>query len=63
LANPAGILPFMGKVASKGEIAYARFADKTPHIVLSKTSGRVACGVRDVEDAIHDAGARLRCLA
>jgi dihydrofolate reductase len=37
LANPEGILPFTGKVASKGEIAYAHFADKTPHIVLSKT--------------------------
>jgi len=42
LANPEGILPFTGKVASKGEIAYARFADKTPHIVLSKTLAQVA---------------------
>jgi hypothetical protein len=39
LANPDGILPFTGKVASMGEIAYARFADKTPQIVLSKTLG------------------------
>jgi dihydrofolate reductase len=53
LANPEGILPFTGKVASKGEIAYARFADKTPHIVLSKTLDKVAWKstriVRDVE--------------
>ena len=37
LANPEGILPFTGKVASKGEVAYAKFAEKTPHIVLSRT--------------------------
>ena len=35
LANPGGILSFTGKVASKGEIDYAQFADKTRHIVLS----------------------------
>jgi len=54
LANPEGTLPFTGKVASKGEIAYARFADKTPHIVLSKTLDKVAWKttriVRDVEE-------------
>ncbi len=45
LANPAG---------SKNEIAYARRADKTPHIVLSKTLDKVAWKttriVRDVEE-------------
>jgi dihydrofolate reductase len=41
LANPGGILPFTGRVASKGEIDYAHFADKTPHIVLSKTLDQV----------------------
>ncbi len=54
LANPEGILPFTGKVASKGEIDYAHFADKTPHIVLSKTLDEVAWKntriVRDVEE-------------
>jgi dihydrofolate reductase len=54
LANPHGILPFTGKVASKDEIAYARFADKTSHIVLSKSLDKVAWKttriVRDVED-------------
>lgn len=34
LANPAGILPISGKVATKNEIAYARLADKIPHLVL-----------------------------
>jgi dihydrofolate reductase len=54
LANPEGILPFTGRVASKGEIDYAHFADKTPHIVLSKTSDQVDWKntriVRDMEE-------------
>ena len=54
LANPEGVLPFTGKVASKGEIAYARFAERTPHAVLSKTLDSVAWKntriVRDVEE-------------
>jgi len=54
LANPGGILPFTGRVASKGEIDYAHFADKTPHIVLSKTLDQVDWKntriVRDVEE-------------
>ena len=36
LNSPEGSLPFTGKVASDGEVKWARFADKTPHIVLSK---------------------------
>jgi hypothetical protein len=54
LANPEGVLPFSGKIATKGEIAYARFAEKTPHIVLSKTLDKVSWKntwiVRDVEE-------------
>jgi dihydrofolate reductase len=46
LANPAA--------GSKNEIAYARLADKTPHIVLSRTLHKVAWKttriVRDVEE-------------
>jgi dihydrofolate reductase len=53
LANPTGVLPFSGKTASKNEIAYARLADKTPHIVVSRTLDKVAWKttriVRDVE--------------
>jgi dihydrofolate reductase len=47
-------LPFTGRVASKGEIDYAHFADKTPHIVLSKTLDQVDWKntriVRDMEE-------------
>src|SRR5262245_53268737 len=53
LANPEGVLPFTGKVATKGEIAYAHFAERTPHVVLSRTLDNVAWKntriVRDVE--------------
>jgi dihydrofolate reductase len=54
LANPAGVLPFTGKIATKGEIAYARFAERTPHVVLSRTLATVAWKntriVRDLEE-------------
>src|SRR4030095_14176823 len=54
LTNPQCALPFTGKGAAAGEIAYARFAEKTPHIVLSSTLGSVAWKhtriVRDVEE-------------
>ena len=54
LANPKGTLPFTGKVASEGEIAYAHFAERTPHVVLSKTLAKVTWKntriVRDIEE-------------
>ena len=54
LANPEGVQPLTGKVPSKGEIEYARFADRTPHVVLSRTLNTVAWQttriVREVAD-------------
>jgi dihydrofolate reductase len=54
LANPKGVLSFTGKTATKGEIAYARFAEKTPHVVLSRTLDNVSWKntriVRNVEE-------------
>jgi dihydrofolate reductase len=54
LANPSGNLPLSGKPATKNEIAYARWANKTPHIVLSRTLDKVAWKttriVRDAEE-------------
>lgn len=53
LEDPEVVLPFTGKVATPGEVRYARFADATPHIVLSRTLDTVAWKtariVRDVE--------------
>lgn len=42
LADPAGVLPLTGRAPSRGEVEYARFADKTPHVVLSRTLDTVA---------------------
>ena len=54
LADPGGILPFTGRVATKGEIDYAHFAARTPHIVVSRTLTTVGWTntrvVRDIED-------------
>ena len=41
MANPAGNLPLSGQPATKNEIAYARWADGTPHLVLSRTLDKV----------------------
>ena len=53
LANPGGP-PLSEKPATKNEIAYARWANKTPHIVVSKTLDEVAWKTtriaRDVEE-------------
>jgi dihydrofolate reductase len=37
LADPSAVSPFTGAAATPGEIAYARFAKATPHIVLSRS--------------------------
>jgi dihydrofolate reductase len=42
LANPNDPLHENGSFASKDHVAYAAFADKTPHFVLSKTLDKVA---------------------
>lgn len=53
LADPAGILPSSGRVASKNEIEYARIANKVQKLVFSKTLKKVKWEttriVRDVE--------------
>jgi len=36
-ANPERVLPFGNRIPSKGEVAYARLAARTTHIVLSTT--------------------------
>ena len=47
-------MPFTGKVASEGEIAYAHFAERTSHVVVSKTFDTVTWKntriVRDIEE-------------
>jgi dihydrofolate reductase len=52
--SPREILPFAGRPATKGEIAYAAFASRTPHVVVSSTLQTVSWKntriVRDLED-------------
>jgi dihydrofolate reductase len=54
LDNPSGILPFTGRPATQGEIEYAEFAGRTPHIVVSSTLQTASWTntriVRDLED-------------
>ena len=56
LADPDGPLPVTSRPATKGEIAYARWAERATHVVLSRTLERAARTntriVRDV-DAIR----------
>ena len=54
LANPEGVLPFTGKVASKGEIAYARFAERLLNALSTTLDNVIAWKntriVRDIEE-------------
>ena len=54
LSNATGPLPLSGKPATKNEIKYAPWADKTPHIVVSKTLDKVVWKtmriVRDIQE-------------
>ena len=42
LDDPGRPLPFTGRMPTPGEVRYARFADATPHLVLSRTLDTVA---------------------
>ncbi|MDQ6435683.1 dihydrofolate reductase family protein [Mesorhizobium sp. LHD-90] len=48
LANPDGILEFTGRPATKGEREYAKFAEKTPHYVVSRTLKKTHWSVADI---------------
>jgi dihydrofolate reductase len=52
LADPKTALPFTGKPATPGEIDYANFADRTPHVVLSTKLERVAWKTARLERSI-----------
>ena len=53
-ADPHSALPFTGEPASPAAVEYARFAQATPHVVLSTTLDNVSWEttriIRDVED-------------
>jgi dihydrofolate reductase len=54
LANPTGAAPLTGQPPTKNDVAYARWADRTPHILVSKTLEQVTWTttriVRDLEE-------------
>lgn len=54
LADPEACLPLTGRPPTYEEIEYARFAERTPHLVLSRTLDGVAWGnsriVRELEE-------------
>jgi dihydrofolate reductase len=52
LADPKAVLPFSGNVATQGEIDYANFADRTPHVVLSTKLEQVAWKTARLERSI-----------
>lgn len=41
-ADPTAVLEFTGRPPTAAEVAYARFAAATPHVVLSRSLGQVA---------------------
>jgi dihydrofolate reductase len=66
LANPAGPLPLSGEPATKNGIKYADWADKTPHIVVSKTldkvawkTSRIVRGVEEIRNLKQHAGKNM----
>ena len=54
LENPEAALDFTGKKPTEGEIAYAKFADKTPHYVLSTQLEKVAWGTAKIIKDINE---------
>jgi dihydrofolate reductase len=54
LADPTGVLELTGRTPEPGEIEYAQWADRTPHVVVSTTmtdpGWATARVVRDLDD-------------
>ena len=54
LDDPRGMLPFTGRPATEGEIEYAEFAGRTPHVVVSSKLQTVSWkNTRIVRDLEH----------
>jgi dihydrofolate reductase len=69
LANPGGPLPLSGNAATKNHIAYAKWADKTPHIVVSKTlnevkwkTARIVRELEEIRKLKHQAGKNMQVV-
>ena len=69
LADPTGVQPLTGRPPSEEEVAYARFADRTPHIVLSKTlddirwqTARIARDVEEIRQLKREPGKNIHAV-
>ena len=69
LADPHGPLPLSGQPATKNEIKYARWADKTPHIVVSKTldkvawkTSRIVCDIEEIRKLKQQPGKHIHVV-
>jgi dihydrofolate reductase len=69
LDNPSGILPFTGRPATQGEIEYAEFAGRTPHIVVSSTlqtaswtNTRIVRGLEDIRRSKEAPGGDMHAV-
>ena len=60
LGDPDGVLAFTGRPPTQGEIDYAAFAERTPHVVLSSSLREVAWSTTRVVANIEDLGALKR---
>lgn len=68
-ANPHAPLPFSGKTATQGEIAYANFAMRAPHVVLSThmqaanwKHTRIVRGLDDIRDLKQQPGKDMHAV-
>jgi dihydrofolate reductase len=69
LADPTGVLELTGRRPEPDEIEYARWADQTPHVVVSTTmtdpgwaTARVARDLDDVAALKHGTGADIHAV-
>jgi dihydrofolate reductase len=69
LADPTGIQPLTGRPASEEEVAYARFADQTPHVVPSRTldavtwkPARIARGIEEIHSLKQQPGRNIHAV-
>jgi dihydrofolate reductase len=69
LADPTGVLELTGRRPDAGEIEYARWADRTPHVVVSTTmtdpewaTARVVRDLDDIAALKQDNGADIHAV-
>ena len=69
LADPEAVLELTGRKPSPEEVAYARFAERTPHVVLSRRitevrlkSARIARDIAEIRSLKSEAGGDVHAV-